>query len=169
MQRDPGRALLIRELNVTESLPIHVFGDRADRPIHECSDATGQRIARDRMRDTQLHVSHPLPQTVHHKRPSARIGTIHRLQYPYLGAYESSRSLSAPSSNIGSRRATAAVDCGPVHPLAGPIAVAGAEPGDALAAEVVELRSGRWGWGAIIPSIALLLADFPDAYLACLT
>jgi|SRR5436190_8320841 len=52
-----------------------------------------------------------------------------------------------------------------VYPLAGPIAVAGAEPGDALAVEVLDIRTEGWGWTAILPGLGLLPDDFPDAYL----
>jgi acetamidase/formamidase len=61
--------------------------------------------------------------------------------------------------------AIAAVDWDRVYPLAGPIAVAGAEPGDALAVEVVDLRPGSWGWTAIIPGLGLLPEEFPEPYL----
>jgi acetamidase/formamidase len=52
-----------------------------------------------------------------------------------------------------------------VYPLAGPIAVEGAEPGDTLAVEILELRTKEWGWTAIIPGLGLLPDDFPSAYL----
>ena len=52
-----------------------------------------------------------------------------------------------------------------VYPLAGPIAVAGAEPGDTLAIEVLDLHTQGWGWTAILPGLGLLPEDFPDAYL----
>jgi acetamidase/formamidase len=67
-----------------------------------------------------------------------------------------------PKSNAG---AIGTVDWDRVYPLAGPIAVAGAEPGDTLAVEVRDLRPGSWGWTAIIPGLGLLSDDFPDAYL----
>jgi acetamidase/formamidase len=51
------------------------------------------------------------------------------------------------------------------YPLAGPIAVDGAEPGDTLAIEVVDLQTKGWGWTAIVPGYGLLPEDFPDAYL----
>src|SRR4029079_14103373 len=51
------------------------------------------------------------------------------------------------------------------YPLAGPIAIDGAEPGDTLAIEVVDLQTKGWGWTAIIPGLGLLTEDFPDAYL----
>src|SRR5204862_2518812 len=52
-----------------------------------------------------------------------------------------------------------------VYPLAGPIAVEGAEPGDTLAVEILELRTKDWGWTAIIPGLGLLPDDFASAYL----
>jgi acetamidase/formamidase len=52
-----------------------------------------------------------------------------------------------------------------VYPLAGPIAVNGAEPGDTLAVEILDLHTQGWGWTAILPGLGLLPDDFPDAYL----
>jgi acetamidase/formamidase len=52
-----------------------------------------------------------------------------------------------------------------VYPLAGPIAVNGAAPGDTLAIEVVDLHTQGWGWTAILPGLGLLPEDFPDPYL----
>ena len=52
-----------------------------------------------------------------------------------------------------------------VYPLAGPIAVEDAEPGDTIAVEIVELRTKDWGWTAIIPGFGLLPDDFTSAYL----
>src|SRR5215210_1771525 len=52
-----------------------------------------------------------------------------------------------------------------VYPLAGPIAVEGAEPGDTLAVEVLDLHTEGWGWTAILPGLGLLAEDFADAYL----
>jgi acetamidase/formamidase len=52
-----------------------------------------------------------------------------------------------------------------VYPLAGPIQVNGAEPGDTLAIEILDIRTKGWGWTAILPGLGLLPEDFPDAYL----
>jgi acetamidase/formamidase len=57
------------------------------------------------------------------------------------------------------------LDWSRVYPLAGPIAVEGAEPGDTLAIEVLELSTRGWGWTAILPGLGLLPDEFPDAYL----
>jgi len=52
-----------------------------------------------------------------------------------------------------------------VYPLAGPIAIEGAEPGDTLAVEILDLRTTDWGWTAIIPGLGLLPDDFTAPYL----
>ena len=52
-----------------------------------------------------------------------------------------------------------------VYPLAGPIGVRGAEPGDTLAIEILDLHPRGWGWTAILPGLGLLPDDFPDPYL----
>jgi acetamidase/formamidase len=52
-----------------------------------------------------------------------------------------------------------------VYPLAGPIGVRGAEPGDTLAIEILDLHTRGWGWTAILPELGLLPRDFPNPYL----
>ena len=59
----------------------------------------------------------------------------------------------------------AGLDWERVYPLLGPIAVHGAEPGDTLAIEVLDIRTQGWGWTAILPGLGLLPDDFPDPYL----
>jgi acetamidase/formamidase len=59
----------------------------------------------------------------------------------------------------------AGLDWDRVYPLAGPIAVNGAQPGDTLAIEILDLHTQGWGWTAILPGLGLLPDDFPDPYL----
>src|SRR6201985_744686 len=59
----------------------------------------------------------------------------------------------------------AGLDWDRVYPLNGPVAVAGAEPGDMLAIEILDIHTQGWGWTAILPGLGLLPVDFPDAYL----
>lgn len=59
----------------------------------------------------------------------------------------------------------AAVDFARLYPLAGPVHVAGAEPGDTLAVEILSLETRGWGWVALLPGLGLLADDFPDPYL----
>jgi acetamidase/formamidase len=57
------------------------------------------------------------------------------------------------------------LDLTKVNPVTGPVYVKGAEPGDVLAVEILELRPHDWGWTAIIPDFGLLAPEFPDAWL----
>ncbi|MFN8459635.1 MAG: acetamidase/formamidase family protein [Anaerolineae bacterium] len=45
----------------------------------------------------------------------------------------------------------------PIHPLTGPVYVEGAEPGDALEVEIINLQHKGWGWNAVIPGFGLLV------------
>lgn len=56
--------------------------------------------------------------------------------------------------------ALAAVDMSRVHALSGPIYVEGAEPGDVLAVELLDIDVGDWGWMAIVPNFGVLQDEF---------
>lgn len=49
-----------------------------------------------------------------------------------------------------------------VHALTGPVYVEGAEPGDVLAVDLLEIETADWGWMAIIPGFGVLSEDFGD-------
>jgi acetamidase/formamidase len=57
------------------------------------------------------------------------------------------------------------LDLEQLYPLAGPILVRDAEPGDVVEVEMLDLRSGDWGFTAVLPGMGLLPDDFPDAHL----
>jgi acetamidase/formamidase len=57
------------------------------------------------------------------------------------------------------------MDMGKVNPVTGPVYVKGAELGDALAVEILDLEPQGWGWTAIIPGFGLLAEEFPDPWL----
>ncbi|HEY4277197.1 MAG TPA: acetamidase/formamidase family protein [Conexibacter sp.] len=52
-----------------------------------------------------------------------------------------------------------------IHPLTGPVAVAGAQPGDTLLVEVVSLEHHGWGWNGVIPGFGLLGDEFTAPYI----
>ncbi|MUV36418.1 Formamidase [Lentibacillus sp. JNUCC-1] len=62
------------------------------------------------------------------------------------------------------RRSTAEdvanIDFGKVNPVAGPVYVKGAQPGDTLEIEMLDFKQLDWGWTAIIPGFGLLADDF---------
>src|SRR5213594_1984222 len=52
-----------------------------------------------------------------------------------------------------------------IYNLGGPIFVEGAQPGDTLEIQILELTPGPWGWTTVLPELGLLAADFPDPFL----
>lgn len=74
------------------------------------------------------------------------------------------------SDNQITRASTAAVlssmNWSRVYPLAGPVFVKGARPGDTLAVEILDMHTTEgWGWTAIIPGFGLLADDFKEPAL----
>jgi acetamidase/formamidase len=59
----------------------------------------------------------------------------------------------------------AGLDWDRVYPLAGPVFVEGAQPGDTLAVDILDIHTKGWGWTAILPGLGLLPEEFPDPYL----
>ena len=56
-------------------------------------------------------------------------------------------------------------DMGKVHALTGPVYVEGAEPGDSLEIEVVDLQHKGWGYSLAHPEIGLLADAFDEPYI----
>jgi acetamidase/formamidase len=52
-----------------------------------------------------------------------------------------------------------------VNPVTGPFRIEGAQPGDALVVEILDMSVDRWGWTANIPGFGLLTDEFPDPHL----
>ena len=59
----------------------------------------------------------------------------------------------------------ASIDFDLMNPVAGPVFVRGAQPGDVLEIEVLEVRPRAWGWTAIVPGFGLLAEDFQEPWL----
>lgn len=52
-----------------------------------------------------------------------------------------------------------------IYNLSGPLWVNGAEPGDTLQVDILELAHGDWGWAAFLPDMGLLAEDFEYGYV----
>ena len=79
--------------------------------------------------------------------------------FPLPAAAGANISAAAPAHDL------ARLDFSRVDQVNGPIAVAGAAPGDTLQVELLEFEPADWGWTAAIPGFGLLADDFPDAAL----
>lgn len=67
-----------------------------------------------------------------------------------------------PESTV---EAISRLDFSQVDQVNGPIFIEGAEPGDTLEIELLDLQPADWGWTAIIPGFGLLADEFPDPVL----
>lgn len=62
-------------------------------------------------------------------------------------------------SNVGDLER---LDMDRVHTLTGPVHVEGAEPGDVLAVDLLEIEPADWGWMGVLPRFGVLAEDFGD-------
>jgi acetamidase/formamidase len=69
----------------------------------------------------------------------------------------------------GARYSDVRFDFDTIYNLSGPVWVNGAEPGDTLQVDVLELRHGDWGWSGFLPELGLLPEDFPYGYVRTFT
>ncbi|MCI4350880.1 MAG: acetamidase/formamidase family protein [Thermoplasmata archaeon] len=63
-------------------------------------------------------------------------------------------------SSQATRAELVAMDLAKVDPAVGPIDVVGAQPGDALVVELLDIRVGNWGWSGIFRDFGLLKNRF---------
>jgi acetamidase/formamidase len=64
----------------------------------------------------------------------------------------------------GDGYAQARLDFDTLYHLSGPVFVEGADPGDTLRIEILELEPGDWGWASVLPGLGLLPDDFPEPW-----
>ena len=57
------------------------------------------------------------------------------------------------------------VDLNLVHPLTGPVYVEGAEPGDLLVVDILEVSPDAYGYTAEVPGFGFLRDEFPEPFL----
>ena len=58
-----------------------------------------------------------------------------------------------------------AIDRGRIHALTGPIVVEGADRGDVLQIDVLEVAHKGWGWSSVIAGLGFLKERFTEPYL----
>src|SRR6201997_1827274 len=58
-----------------------------------------------------------------------------------------------------------AIDRNKIHALTGPIRIDGAEPGDVLEIQILQVEHRGWGWTSVIPGLGFLKDRFRDPYL----
>jgi formamidase len=78
---------------------------------------------------------------------------------------ETQDGLAGQLTRTSTHRDCATIDRGLGHPLAGPVEIAGAEPGDVLEVQFLDYRSADFGVTAVFPGFGFLADRFPDPFL----
>ena len=91
--------------------------------------------------------------------PVASVGSGDVVDFECLDASNGQLDADSTTETLGQ------LDFDRVDQVTGPVEVAGAEPGDTLQVDLLELEPADWGWTASIPGFGLLADDFPDPYL----
>lgn len=76
--------------------------------------------------------------------------------------YQITESSGGQFNKHSSAEDVANIDFGKVNPVAGPVYVKGAKPGDTLEIEMINFSQLDWGWTAIIPGFGLLSEEFKE-------
>ncbi len=63
-----------------------------------------------------------------------------------------------------SLEAVAGVNLDRLHPLTGPVYIAGAEPGDLLDIEIIHIEPASYGYTAEVPGFGFLRDEFPEPF-----
>ncbi len=57
------------------------------------------------------------------------------------------------------------IDRGRIHALTGPVAIHGAQPGDVLQIDILDVTHKGWGWSSVIPGLGFLKQRFTEPFL----
>lgn len=91
--------------------------------------------------------------------PAARIAPGESLEFEVQDASGGQISPTSLAGDIGR------LDFARINPVAGPVYVEGAEPGDILKVTILSFAPSGWGWTANIPGFGLLAEDFKEPAL----
>jgi len=91
--------------------------------------------------------------------PVARIAPGESLEFDVLDASAGQLSATSTAADV------ARLDFSKVNPVAGPVYVDGAEPGDVLKVTLLSFVPSGWGWTANIPGFGLLADQFTEPAL----
>src|SRR5579863_3643006 len=91
--------------------------------------------------------------------PAVKIGPGESLEFEVTDASGGQLSQSATLADIGQ------LDFARINPVAGPVYIDGAQPGDILKVTVLSFAPSGWGWTANIPGFGLLAEEFKEPAL----
>jgi len=107
---------------------------------------------------------HALSAVPTHSRWNAELAprlTIDAGDTVHFECQDSSGAQVGPTTTV---REFEAIDRGLIHALTGPVAIAGAMPGDVLQVDVLEVQHKGWGWSSVIPGLGFLKERFAESF-----
>ena len=107
---------------------------------------------------------HALSAVPTHSRWNAELAprlTIDAGDTVHFECQDSSGAQVGPTTTV---REFEAIDRGLIHALTGPVAIAGAMPGDVLQVDVLEVQHKGWGWSSVIPGLGFLKERFTESF-----
>jgi len=111
------------------------------------------------------HHDHTIHKHQHHlgwNNANAPVLTVAPGESVEFDVHEASGGQLSPTSTVDD---VGRMDFSRVNPVAGPIWVDGAQPGDVLKVSILGFRPSGWGWTANIPGFGLLADQFKDPAL----
>ncbi len=103
-----------------------------------------------------------------HNRWHESVEPVAEVEAGDLVVYETRDAFDGQLSPSSTDADVANADLGPVHPLTGPVFVKGAEAGDLLEVELVDIEADpwwQWGYTVEVPGFGFLRDEFPDPYI----
>ena len=92
-------------------------------------------------------------------KPVVRIAPGESVEFNPLDSSGGQLKPTSTVADIGS------LDFGKINPVAGPVYIEGAEPGDAIKVTLLSFAPSGWGWTACIPGFGLLADQFKEPAL----
>jgi len=120
-----------------------------------------------RSHEIRIDPSKPLRAEPHtgHNRWHPDIPPVLRVQPGDLVALETRDALDGQLTQASRSADVGSVNLNVVHPLTGPVAVEGAEPGDLLEVKIRHLEAAPWGFTCQVPGFGFLRDAFPEPFL----
>ncbi|KLJ10259.1 hypothetical protein EMPG_14372 [Blastomyces silverae] len=101
----------------------------------------------------------------HHLKWSKQIPPVQTINSGDIVHFDAVDGSNGQITKTSTESALSTFDITRADPAVGPVFVTGAEPGDVLEVEILDLETTDWGWTGIFPGFGLLSDEFPDGAL----
>ncbi|KAK2802594.1 hypothetical protein FQN51_004387 [Onygenales sp. PD_10] len=110
-------------------------------------------------------IHHHIHRNQQHLRWSKQVPPVKTVNSGDIIHFDTIDSSNGQITKTSTEKVLETFDISRADPVFGPVFVTGAEPGDVLQVDILELETGDWGWSAVIPDFGLLPDEFPNPVL----